>query len=326
MAARKSTKPCDLAKETAHIIRVLHQWGIHSLGQLAALDKQELTARLGPVAAQLWERANGNTTRLLKRVVPVENFQETFEFEHEVETAEPLLFMLRRFLQQLSVRLGTVHLVARQLTLQITFSDKNSYAHTFTIPEPTTNVETLFRMLQTHLESFTSDAPITAISLRAEPGKPGEQQFGLFETALRNPAQLAETLGRLAALFGPARVGTPVLEDTHRPDAFRMEPFSWHLREEAAPAEKRELPATALRRFRRVSAAVMLVDANKPAHLRSAEISGRIVAQKGPYASSGDWWDEGAWRRAEWDVQLENGAVCRVHQDGAEWRLDGIYD
>ena len=39
-----------------------------------------------------------NATRLLKLVPPPESFAETFEFENEIETIEPLLFMLRRFL------------------------------------------------------------------------------------------------------------------------------------------------------------------------------------------------------------------------------------
>src|SRR5437762_6192304 len=107
---------------TAEILRILHKWGIHTLGQLAALDKEELRDRLGSEAVRFWERANGTATRLLKFVQPPEAFEESFEFDHEIETAEPLLFMLRRFLEQLSLRLSSIYLVARELTLTITFS------------------------------------------------------------------------------------------------------------------------------------------------------------------------------------------------------------
>ena len=183
----------------------------------------------------MWERANGRSSRLLKLIRPPESFQESFEFEREIETAEPLLFMLRRFLEQLAVRLAAIYLVAKELTLRITFANsrqdepavagKQSYERVFKIPQPTNDVDLLFRMLQTHLENFRSEHPIVAVALSAEPIKPAGEQFGLFETTLRNPHQLSETLARLTALLGGDRIGTPVLEETHRPDAFRMQPF-----------------------------------------------------------------------------------------------------
>src|SRR5882762_10355711 len=110
------------AARTAETIAILHKWGIHTLGQLAALDKEELRNRLGADAVRLWERANGTATRLLKFVQPPETFEESFEFDHEIETAEPLLFMLRRFLEQLALRLSSIYLVAKELTLTIHFS------------------------------------------------------------------------------------------------------------------------------------------------------------------------------------------------------------
>src|SRR5256712_12708343 len=217
----------DRQAEIQQIFTVLHKWGIHTVGQLAALDKEQLAARLGPEAVRMWERANEQSNRLLKLVRPPESFEERFEFENEIETAEPLLFMLRRFLEQLAVRLRAIYLVAKELTLQITFANKQVYERVFKIPQPTNDVDLLFRMLQTHLENFRSEHPIIAIALSVQPIKPVSEQFGLFETTLRNPHQLSETLARLIALLGSDRVGTPVLEETHRPDAFRLAPFAW---------------------------------------------------------------------------------------------------
>src|ERR1700741_1751826 len=82
--------------ELQNIFAILHKWGIHTLGQLAAFDKEELRARLGSDAVRLWERASGTATRLLKLIEPPESFEENFEFDHEIETAEPLLFILQR--------------------------------------------------------------------------------------------------------------------------------------------------------------------------------------------------------------------------------------
>jgi protein ImuB len=351
-------------RSAQEILTILHKWGIHTLGQLAALDKQQLGARLGPKAVRMWERANGQSNRVLKLVRPPESFEENFEFEHEIETAEPLLFMLRRFLEQLAVRLGTIYLVAKELTLRITFAnaprvrhgtdssdwrnrsaeaDKQIYERPFKIPQPTNDVDLLFRMLQTHLENFKSEHPIVAVALSVQASKPTREQFGLFETTLRNPHQLSETLARLTALLGADRIGTPVLEETHRPDAFRLEPFSWKVVESGSSAgalAKEDVPSgelpdalrtahatkIALRRCRPIASASVLLDKDRPAHVRSLEIRGKVIQQRGPYLLSGNWWDEKSWAHAEWDMQLDVGEVVRAHESEGTWKVDGIYD
>ena len=309
--------------EIRQILTILHKWGIHTVGQLAALDKQQLGARLGPEVIQMWERANGQSNRVLKLIRPPESFEESFEFENEIETVEPLLFMLRRFLDQLAIRLSGIYLVAKELTLRITFTDKQIYERIFKIPQPTNNVDLLFRMLHTHLENFKSEYPIVAVALSAQPIKPAREQFGLFETTLRNPHQLSETLARLTALLGADRVGTPVLEETHRPDAFRIEPFAWHGLP-AHPIGRMPMPRPALRRFRPPAATSMFVSEQR--HLQSERIRGQVVDQRGPYLIYGNWWDEKSWTRAEWDLQLEDGELVRCHESEATWRIDGIYD
>jgi impB/mucB/samB family protein len=344
------------ARSVQKILVILHKWGIHSLGQLAALDKEELSARFGPEAVRLWERANGQFTRLLKLVQLPESFEESFEFEHEIETAEPLLFMLRRFLEQLGLRLSTMYLVAKELHLRITFSNppwvrhgtdssdefiaanKQVYERSFKIPQPTNDVDLLFRMLHTHLEDFKSEYPIVAVSLTAEPIKPPSQQFGLFEMTLRNPQQLYETLARLTALLGAERIGKPVVEETHRSDAFQMEPFSWSFGGTAESCPLVPLISKpALRRFRPVTPASVLNSDNFPAHVQSEKIFGKVINSRGPYLLSGNWWDEKSWARAEWDLQLDDGELVRCYESPpsvaaatvageATWKIDGIYD
>src|SRR6266511_3843624 len=292
----------DRQSKIRQILTILHKWGIHTLGQLAALDREQLGMRLGPEAIRMWERANGQFNRVLKLVRPPELFEESFEFENQIETAEPLLFILRRFLEQLAVRLNAIYLVAKELTLRITFANKQIYERVFKIPQPTNDVDLLFRMLQTHLENFRSEHPIVAVALSAQSIKPAREQFGLFEMTLRNPHQLSETLARLSGLLGADRIGTPVLEETHRPDAFRMEPFAHsstgfqpvgqagvfacdrngrqdaclpHSHDGCAPL------SPALRRFRPAVSASVFLDEDRLAHVRSADIWGRVINQRG---------------------------------------------
>jgi protein ImuB len=325
-AKGNAQRPAD--KSVQEILTILHKWGIHTLGQFVALDREQLGARLGPEAIRMWERANAQSDRMLKLIRPPESFEESFEFENEIETAEPLLFMLRRFLEQFAIQLSGIYLVTKELTLRITFTNKQIYERIFKIPQPTNNVDLLFRMLHTHLENFKSKYPIVAVALNAQPIKPAREQFGLFETTLRNPHQLSETLARLTGLLGADHVGTPVLEETHRPDAFRMEPFAWQVGAIEFNRPKGIEPTfrTAVRRFRPSISASILLDEDRPMHIRGADVGGKIIDLRGPYLISGNWWDEKSWARAEWDLQLDAGELVRCHESEATWRIDGIYD
>jgi protein ImuB len=325
-AKGNAQRPAD--KSVQEILTILHKWGIHTLGQFVALDREQLGARLGPEAIRMWERANAQSDRMLKLIRPPESFEESFEFENEIETAEPLLFMLRRFLEQFAIQLSGIYLVTKELTLRITFTNKQIYERIFKIPQPTNNVDLLFRMLHTHFENFKSKYPIVAVALNAQPIKPAREQFGLFETTLRNPHQLSETLARLTGLLGADHVGTPVLEETHRPDAFRMEPFAWQVGAIEFNRPKGIEPTfrTAVRRFRPSISASILLDEDRPMHIRGADVGGKIIDLHGPYLISGNWWNEKSWTRAEWDLQLDAGELVRCHESEATWRIDGIYD
>jgi hypothetical protein len=75
---QRSTSPKDRQAEIRQIFEILHKWGVHTLGEFAALDREDLGVRLGSEAVRLWERANGKTTRLLKLVQPPEAFADSF--------------------------------------------------------------------------------------------------------------------------------------------------------------------------------------------------------------------------------------------------------
>src|SRR5262249_6578911 len=152
---------------------------------------------------EVFERLSPNSIRPLKIASPPETFAEQMEFQNEIETLDPLLFVLRRFVEQLCRRIDQLYLVIAELHLKFGLSSGVAHESLFKIPSPTGDPEILFRMLHTHLENVRTDAPIISLSLTAKPGLPQVHQFGLFETTLRNPNQFAETLARLEALCGP---------------------------------------------------------------------------------------------------------------------------
>jgi protein ImuB len=89
---------------------------------------------------------------------------------------------------------------------------------------------------------------------------------------------------------------------------------------------KSEGAILAVRRMRPPRSVEVTVDAGAPAHLRAAGLAGRIIAGAGPWRVSGEWWTEAPFVQDEWDVELDDGTLCRLARDGRGWRLDAIYD
>jgi len=307
--------------------RILYGWGITTLGGLTQLKKEDVAARLGPEGVQLWDRAAGRSNRLLRLVRPLERFEEAFEFEHEIETAQPLLFLLRRFVEQLSHRLDAVGLVAAELHLVLPLSDGNRYERLFRIPAPTANVDVLFRILDTHFEALRLDAHPTGLRLIAKPAKPEHQQFRLFENAVRDPNQFAETLARIMAVVGGGNAGVPELKATYKPDQFSLQmpefaPGNQLQEKSNCNAQTIGLP---LRRFRPPLPAQVHAEKGRPVYVVSDKAHGSVVDLLGPYRISGNWWED-AWSSEEWDVQMHDGGLYRLARRGDAWQVEGCYD
>jgi protein ImuB len=301
---------------------VLHAWGIRTVGELVALPTSQVVERLGREAVELWERATGGRPRPLKLVKPQAFYCEQADLENPVEMLEPLLFLLRRFLEQITARLAHVYLVVGKLRLVLRFETAEPYRRTFTIPQPTRDVGLLFRMLHTHLENFTSESAIIGLELAAQPVRPGTEQFSLLEKGLRDPHQLAETLARLQALIGAERVGTPELQPSAHPDAFRLRPYD--AAAAAVPCSDSPLIGVPWMRFNPPVPATINLNDGEPAFLRSPHFTGPVKETSGPWLLEGNWWESRHWSREEWDAATDNG-IYRLVQAGRDWFLDGIY-
>jgi protein ImuB len=309
-----------------HLQALLHDWGVHTLGQLTSLPRGEFADRLGPDADRLWQRASGRVERLLRLVRPGEEFVEAFDFEQEIETVEPLLFILRRFLDQLTQRLASVHRVAAHMTFTLPLEDGTNYERVFTIPSPTGEGEVLFRILQTHLEGLQMTARPTGVRLRIDPVRPEHQQLRLFESPLRDPNRFGETLARLAALVGQGNVGIAELLDTHRPDAFRVVTPRFHELHEKKESHTSFVVGLPLRRFRPAQAATVRLSRQVPVEVEAPGVQGEITASLGPYRASGDWWGEERWGVEEWDVEIAGQGLYRLRRESSGWFIEGCYD
>ncbi len=304
------------------LLDILKNWGIRTLGALTRLPREEIGQRLGLEALSLWDRAAGRSTNMLQLVQPPETFEESIDFEQRLETLEPLLFILRRFLETLSLRIESIYRLIAELRLTLILEDGEKIIRSLQIPAPTRNVDTLFGIAAQYLETLQTTAPVTGFHLEVLPSRPAGHQFDLFQDGLKDPNRFFQTLARLAALVGNEKVGIPQRSDTHRPDSLQMlmPELGWSRKN----IKNNEGPKTGpgLRRYRPGIAARVELNDGKPVLMQSSLISGRILEVRGPWELSGNWWDRTRWETKEWDIALENGGLYRIAQKKTNFNED----
>lgn len=311
---------------SANITEILGIWGISSVAEFLALGKANIAVRLGAEGLALYEVAQTDTIRPLHLTVPKQAYEEYFEFETPTETLEPLLFIIRRLLDQLTRRVTGAGRVIGQLTISLKLDSGQIHERILDIPAPTGDIAVLFRVLHNYLETVRTSSPVAAISMRSESCPAETQQFELFETAVRDPNRFYETLASLSALLGPNRVGTPVVRDSFRPDDFILTPVAVDQKDKSRKKPdcqaERGLP---LRRFRPPLPATVQLREGQPAFIGNSRFHSSVRHSQGPYRASGEWW-ENVWTREEWDIETHDGGLYRIFRNGGDWFVEGTYD
>jgi protein ImuB len=318
--------PLESLNPSPYLFDILRNWGIRTLGALTRLPREEIGQRLGLEGISLWDRAAGRSKNVLKQTQPPETFIETLDLEHRLETLEPLLFLLRRFLERLSLRITAVYRFIAEIRITLRLEDGEKIGRSLRIPAPTRDVDALFRIASQYLDTVQTNAPIVGFELEAIPSNPGQNQFDLFQSGLKDPNRFFQTLARLAALLGNDQVGVPERLDTHKPDSIRlrMPSFDWS---ETGRSENKHLRiGVPLRRYRPALPVEVQLTKEKPIWICGHTVTGQIRVARGPWRTSGNWWNADRWDTQEWDVELEDGALYRLAFNAGRWVIVGIYD
>ena len=352
------------AAEAEEFLETFHRWGIRKLRELASLPEVDLSERLGQRGLELQRKARGMGTRTLVPCDSPLQFEEAQELEFPLVLLEPLAFLLHRMLEQLCARLEARALAAQELRLQMMLENGRRsdpaltcFERTIRLPVPLLNPQTFLKLLQLDLKAHPPGAPVVKVVLRMEPTKPRPRQNGLFLPSSPEAEKLELTLARIAAVVGGGRAGSPALLDSHRREAFEMRRFtpsevafwsavienpaarepdrSWS-REVAENSNSRtpDRLVTALRIFRPPVGVNVRCEDGKPCQIsvsRENQLSTKVLWAAGPWRSSGDWWEQDAWLRDEWDVAMEKDggvALYRLVHDllHGKWMLEGGYD
>ena len=322
--------PLSALMLTEQQAETLAQWGLRTVGELAALPELDVVVRLGSEGKRLRLLARGEHPHFMIPEEPVFKLQEHLAFDSPLELLDSLLFVFGPMLDQLLARAQNRSLAVASVTVTLGLDGGGEHRRTVKPALPTAQREVLLRLLQLDLQTHSPAAGILSVSLHAEPGHRSTVQTGLFSRAMPEPMCLDVTLARVAALVGEERVGCARLLDTHRPDSFVMERFV--LPDEGPYTPKSTQQGVAVRRCRPVIAITMRQEGQR---LKSFSLHGKLYtvqAAYGPWRRSGEWWSSEVWSREEWDVSAKAGEedtlLCILTHDllRRDWQIEALYD
>jgi protein ImuB len=327
--------PMDLAMAADpddNLLTALARLGIKRLGDLARLEPAAIGSRFGRRAAKLARMARGDGARPLAPRPHGEVYAEAIELDYGVDTLEALGFIMRPMIERIVERLALRGLRGGDISITLGLDDRRIDSRRIAVAAASNDTRAMLALINLRLEAVAPGAAIESVQIEIEARNPRAAQAGLFTPPASAPDSLELTLARLTAFCGNGNVGVLRPENSHRPEAIRLEAFS-PAPVEALPSEIQRPPGNVtqlvIRAIRPAMEIEVLCSRGAPEFVRGNNLGGRVISMAGPWRRDGEWWHPaGGFDRDYYELMLEDGGVYRAFCDRscARWYVDGIYD
>jgi protein ImuB len=305
-------------------------WGIRTLGMLAALPQDEIIARIGQDGKRLRQLARGEHLHFFQPEEPIFILAERMELDMAIERLDSVLFVLGMMLDLILLRARAQIVAPASVTITLTLERDTEHTLTVRPALPSTDKHLWLKLLHLELEAHPPQAAIVAVALHAEPGSISKEQLGLFSPQAPDATRLDVVLARLRALVGEGNAGSAVLEDTHAPEAFRVEPFRTTSVKVTDPAM---LGMRLIQRMLRPPEAVSVtLHGKQPTFFRFRNQRYMIEQAYGPWKCDGNWWTSTLWGHEQWDLIARTSSGCMLccclvrELIDNQWQIVALYD
>lgn len=329
--------------------------GILDAGGLARLPEGTLAHRFGVAGVLAARLARAEDDSPLVPFVPETLPEEALELESPVETADPLLFGLKRLADRVAARLAGRGLGATRLRLVLKLDPRGEEHIVAPLSSPSAAVGRWLLPLKESLFSLRLPGAVTGLRLAAvevAPLAPEQLAIGDRPEVL---AALEGVLARLAVRLGDGAMFAAEPVERYRPEhAYRPVPFRWDRTRALGSARGREggrtraprgeqgvlgctgsgdapvSEAAPPRPTRLLAAPEPVVAEGEGGRLTALHVGGRarsVLALDGPERLRGEWWSS-PFDRDYYRVRLESLGDCWVYRDGRDGRLylHGFFD
>ena len=314
--------------------------GIDSAGALARLPIESLAHRFGVAGVAAARLARGEDARPLVSWTPETLPEESLELEGAVESAEPVLFAVKRLANRVAARLAGRALGATRLKLVLRLDPRGEERLFVPLARPTAEAGSWLGTLRERIFALRLPAAVTGLRLAAIEVAPLHAEQLAIGDRPEAIAALESVLARLAGRLGDGALFAAEQVERHRPEAaYRPIPFRRERREgrpkggDAAPLLDGPDAPPALGRFRPTRLLAVpraIIAEGEGGRITALRVDGRahtVDAMEGPERLVGEWWGA-PFERDYWRVRLEGVGDCWVFRDGRDGRLylHGFFD
>lgn len=295
MAAGVPLEVLDLPPRLRESLAVL---GVDTLGELVALPRHELSARLGEEAARIHALASEGHWDPLRPRQLVDPIVHTMDFEPVETNHERLSFRLRPVLDQLTEKLARRGQGMSALHLTLALDHAGEHHEHLEPAAPTLDVAQVLELIRLRLDSRTLPAGIEHLTVELEGTRVHDEQIALFRTKQRRDLDAANrAIARLKATFGADAVTRARTIAAHLPEAsYVWEPTSHVSFPEPSPTRSTaslvEEPSSPLaHRILERPYPLPSPERHNPDRWPHLDPShGPVVRMHGPWRISGGWW------------------------------------
>ncbi|MFZ1414397.1 MAG: DNA polymerase Y family protein, partial [Defluviicoccus sp.] len=350
VAARLRPLPIEGLRLPAEALQRLHRLGLSRIGDLMALPRAPLSARLGEALLLTLDQALGRVDEPLSPRRPQPEFLARLAFAEPLGRLSDVTAVVALLVAELSRRLQAAHRGARQLELSCYRSDGTLACVRAGTSRPSVAEAHMRRLLRDKLEGLDVGFGIEVMTLGAlatEPHRPAQAAIALDGTDAADTAAadgLGALIDRLSNRLGAQAVVWLAPHASHIPErAFtEIQALSGVTSTGAAPAG----PMPRLRQPRPLTLfsspepieVVAPVPEGPPALFRWRRLQHRIIAAEGPERIAPEWWRSGAGAdlsaasRDYYRVEDADGCRFWVYREGPyradappRWYLHGLF-
>lgn len=316
--ARLAAVPLSALELAPPLLRRLESCGLRRLGELLALPRANLGARLGKGLVVDLARALGEIPDPQTCFTFPERFEQGLELPAPVDAAPVLLFAARRLVAALAGWLAARNSAVREIEWQIDHGHGRNTVVPIAFSGPVHRAGRIERVLKERFDALDLSAPALALHLFARHAEAREGcSHVLFDASGQRHEALADLTDRLVARLGPQAVQGLACHADHRPErASRPGPVD--------PA------ARPVAQLSRPSRPLWLVD--PPEALGEVQgrpqCAGALMLAAGPERIEAGWWD-GADARRDYFIAIDAAGrwlwIFRDPRPPGGWFLHGWF-